>query len=112
MPTVTIRGLGFATTSYIRVGMGANVMGSSCLTHLPKEEVIFVSVQATQLHEASPTETPEIATLQASDRPVEAGPAHDNIALLAYALWQARGCPEGSSEEDWFKAEKELSGQL
>jgi hypothetical protein len=29
---------------------------------------------------------------------------HSDIAALAYELWQARGCPEGSPEEDWFRA--------
>jgi hypothetical protein len=33
---------------------------------------------------------------------------HEQIAALAYALWQERGCPEGSPEEDWFRAEAEL----
>jgi Protein of unknown function (DUF2934) len=33
---------------------------------------------------------------------------HDEIAALAYALWQARGCPYGSPEEDWLRAEREL----
>ena len=33
---------------------------------------------------------------------------HEEIAALAYALWQARGCPEGSPEEDWFRAAHEL----
>jgi hypothetical protein len=33
---------------------------------------------------------------------------HDEIATLAYELWQARGCPYGSPEEDWFRAEAEL----
>jgi hypothetical protein len=28
-----------------------------------------------------------------------------DIANLAYALWQKRGCPEGSPEEDWIQAE-------
>ena len=30
------------------------------------------------------------------------------IATLAYRLWQERGCPIGSPEEDWFQAESEL----
>ena len=34
--------------------------------------------------------------------------AHEEIARLAYSLWQARGCPEGSAEEDWLMAEKQL----
>jgi hypothetical protein len=29
---------------------------------------------------------------------------HEDIARLAHSLWQARGCPEGSPEEDWFHA--------
>jgi hypothetical protein len=33
---------------------------------------------------------------------------HDDIAALAHKLWEARGCPEGSSEEDWFRAAEEL----
>ncbi len=32
----------------------------------------------------------------------------ESIANLAYALWQNRGCPIGSSEQDWIDAEKQL----
>lgn len=32
----------------------------------------------------------------------------DAIAQLAYELWQARGCPEGSPEADWLQAEQHL----
>jgi Protein of unknown function (DUF2934) len=32
------------------------------------------------------------------------------IAARAYELWQERGCPIGSAQEDWFKAEHELRG--
>jgi hypothetical protein len=38
--------------------------------------------------------------------------AHDEIASLAYELWQARGCPYGSSEEDWLRAESELRARV
>lgn len=31
-----------------------------------------------------------------------------DIAALAYELWQARGCPAGSPEEDWFRAVEQL----
>jgi len=30
------------------------------------------------------------------------------IAALAHKFWQGRGCPEGSPEEDWFRAVEEL----
>lgn len=33
---------------------------------------------------------------------------HKEIAALAHTLWQARGCPEGSPEEDWFRAVEQL----
>ena len=33
---------------------------------------------------------------------------HDDIAALAYQIWQSRGCPHGSPEEDWFRAIAEL----
>ena len=36
-------------------------------------------------------------------------PLHEEIARRAYELWEQRGRPNGSREEDWFRAESELS---
>jgi hypothetical protein len=33
---------------------------------------------------------------------------HKDIEALAHEFWQGRGCPQGSSDEDWFRAVKEL----
>jgi len=33
---------------------------------------------------------------------------HDEIAALAHEHWRARGCPDGSAEEDWFWAAEKL----
>ncbi len=33
---------------------------------------------------------------------------HEDIALLAHQLWQARGAPTGSPEQDWFLAAQQL----
>ncbi|MGA2182234.1 MAG: DUF2934 domain-containing protein [Bryobacteraceae bacterium] len=33
----------------------------------------------------------------------------NDIAALAYRLWQERGCPIGSPEEDWLRAEELLT---
>ena len=33
------------------------------------------------------------------------------VAALAYEFWQARGCPDGSPEQDWFRAERELQSR-
>ena len=38
----------------------------------------------------------------------KARPSDEEIRVLAYALWQARGCRDGMADEDWFNAEKEL----
>lgn len=35
-----------------------------------------------------------------------------DIATLAYALWQGRGCPEDSAENDWLEAERLLNEAL
>lgn len=37
-------------------------------------------------------------------------PTQEEIAELAYAYWEARGCPGGSPWEDWFRAERDLGG--
>jgi len=34
--------------------------------------------------------------------------SHDEIATLAYALWEARGGVEGFAERDWLEAERRL----
>jgi hypothetical protein len=36
---------------------------------------------------------------------------HSETAALAYQLWQERGCPVGSDQEDWFRAEAQLKSQ-
>jgi len=44
-----------------------------------------------------------------TEAPARATPVErEDIARLAYAYWEARGCPYGSPEEDWFRAEMEL----
>jgi hypothetical protein len=53
--------------------------------------------EATKQAVAAQAEPPEI-------------PNYEQIASLAYQLWQERGCPEGSPDEDWLRAEQELTG--
>ncbi|MDO8540638.1 MAG: DUF2934 domain-containing protein [Opitutaceae bacterium] len=36
----------------------------------------------------------------------------EQIAALAHAIWQDRGCPEGSDLDIWLEAERELRGQV
>jgi hypothetical protein len=39
---------------------------------------------------------------------VSATPTAQQIANLAYAIWEARGCQGGSPEQDWLAAERQL----
>jgi len=59
-----------------------------------------------------------ISTPRDSDSPIEPqdsgasrASSGDDIASLAYSYWHERGCPEGCPEEDWFRAEQELSSR-
>jgi len=52
--------------------------------------------------------------MSAKNEPVTKQPLtaqHDQIALRAYRLWEKRGSPIGSPEEDWFRAEQEISSE-
>jgi hypothetical protein len=33
---------------------------------------------------------------------------HEEVAKLAYHFWEDRGRPMGSSEVDWYRAEREV----
>ena len=35
-------------------------------------------------------------------------PEHRSVGELAYQLWQDRGCPDGTAEQDWLDAERQL----
>jgi hypothetical protein len=35
-------------------------------------------------------------------------PTPQEIAVQAYYYWEQRGCPDGSSLDDWFRAERDL----
>ena len=30
------------------------------------------------------------------------------VAIMAYQLWELRGCPYGSPEDDWYEAERRI----
>jgi len=47
-----------------------------------------------------------------TERNVSETVSEDAITALAYQLWQERGCPIGSDQQDWFQAEQELMGPI
>ena len=56
---------------------------------------------------SSATPLPAVETAAAATEDLR-----EEIARLAYALWEARGRQHGSAEEDWYRAEGEaLSGR-
>ena len=52
-------------------------------------------------------EAPPETSVKESD-PMGEGRDEQEIQQRAYEYWLERGCPEGSAEEDWFRAEREL----
>jgi hypothetical protein len=42
-------------------------------------------------------------------QPSPEAPSREEIACLAYSYWVERGCQGGSPEEDWLRAEQELT---
>jgi len=80
---------------------------------------LLVPTQGNRLREGSGVAKQRIKTASSGDRgldnsPLENGHVIDStdIAVLAYQLWQARGCPVGSPEADWFQAEQQLRARL
>jgi hypothetical protein len=63
--------------------------------------------QSRQAHEHSPEAHQHAHEAATVGHGIEAF-GHADIAALAYELWKARGCPDGSPEEDWFHAAAEL----
>jgi hypothetical protein len=55
---------------------------------------------------------PQAATKLALEADPGEASLREQVALLAYQLWQQRGCPEGSPDEDWFLAENALKPQV
>ena len=54
------------------------------------------------------THTPRTTLKRYEPRPQRI-PTHDEVARLAYSYWEARGRAHGQDQEDWFRAERELT---
>jgi hypothetical protein len=77
------------------------------------EKDIVVSGAVPARHKAAtPKRTkrvaPAVATEAPVTQPVPVMPTQEDVALLAYSYFEARGCQGGSPEEDWLRAESEL----
>ena len=55
---------------------------------------------------------PEMSTVSESVKTAAtASPTESEIAALAYQLWLDNGCPVGSDQEYWFRAEAMLKNK-
>jgi hypothetical protein len=97
-------------TSGVRAGAGAGAGGASVTPASPGESPAPNVVPNPGGSGTTPLSTG--AVNQAGGPPDLAGdsahPSREEIAAQAYQCWHERGCPEGSPEEDWYRAEREL----
>ncbi len=66
-----------------------------------------ITIREPDKSEFTPPATPETsgAVADADLNALLAALEHERIAALAYFYWQQRGCPIGSPDDDWFRAE-------
>jgi hypothetical protein len=64
-----------------------------------------VQLERTEITLESRDETPAITDVS---KTISGEMDENRIAALAYELWQERGCPIGSPNEDWFRAKEKL----
>ena len=63
--------------------------------------------------ETSPSITPTAITATSAEiTSTHSVVTSDEISKLAYSYWEARGYQGGSPEEDWLRAEQELTAGL
>jgi hypothetical protein len=76
----------------------------------PKSSEIAETASASHHHKAVSTPTPVVApVIQPVAAPKARQVSREEIAKLAHSYWVARGHANGSPEEDWFRAERQLT---
>ena len=73
---------------------------------LPRVARVSVTTKVAPVPETSDT---DVGNKIETDTSLPNDPSyHEQVASLAHWLWQESGCPEGSSEADWYQAEQLL----
>jgi hypothetical protein len=80
------------------------------------EKDIVVSAAVPARHKPATTKRvkradPLVGAGTSVTQPVPDSPTQEQIASLAYSYWEARGYQGGSPEEDWLRAERELTAE-
>lgn len=58
---------------------------------------------------AKPRKAPAKKKTSTASEPTVIRPTHDQIAALAQKFWAERGYTDGHAEQDWLRAEQELT---
>ncbi len=66
------------------------------------------AIMASRALKIDPKKSGTCQPTDSTERNVSEAVSEDAITALAYQLWQERGCPIGSGQQDWFQAEHEL----
>jgi len=62
---------------------------------------------------ATPVLLPARAESSSSAKPaLDETSMREQISKLAYAIWELRGCPDGSAESDWLEAERQVYARV
>ena len=85
---------------------------------MPRKRISDTDVTVARAASAAPrrqtaakTRTPRARTT-APSAAISPAPSREEIARLAYSFWEARACQGGSPEEDWLRAELQLSARV
>jgi hypothetical protein len=96
----------------LRPDSGSILVNTRGDTEVPKPNVKPITPEersaGTQYRSTRETGESSPGTLDRSSASKSPDKAQEQIALLAYQLWVARGRPEGSDQQDWFEAQKLL----
>jgi len=59
----------------------------------------------------SATKSQQSATTTRSNPAPKQSHSHDEVACLAYLIWQEEGCQPGCDQRHWFEAQRRLNTQ-
>ena len=62
----------------------------------------------TTRRQEQPPPTPEASQAHEGRGEIDPKAAREQVAILAYELWESNGRPEGTDLQDWFRAERHL----
>jgi len=97
-------------TSVDQALAGGEVVESPAKSIKPRKASSRSTSAAGSWKKASSTNPPAPHTnAEGSNHSIDTGVSvQEQVALLAYSFWEARGCSGGSPEEDWYRAEQEI----